>query len=57
MDAQERYGEMIFNSGRYPTLRRLMLQAESPHADDRFDRMFAGGVEHILAGIARDLAG
>jgi hypothetical protein len=57
MDAQERYGELIFNSGRYPSLSRLMLQAESPHAADRFDRMFSDGVEHILAGIARDLPG
>jgi AcrR family transcriptional regulator len=55
MEAQERYGEMIFNSGRYPSLSRLMLHAESPHDDDRFDRMFRDGVEHILAGIARGL--
>lgn len=51
--AQERYGEMIFNSGRYPHLSRIMLEAELPHADDRYERAFRNGLDHILAGLDR----
>jgi AcrR family transcriptional regulator len=50
--AQAHYGEMIFNSGRYPHLSRMMLEAETPHADDRFERAFRRGLDHILAGLA-----
>jgi AcrR family transcriptional regulator len=52
LSAQARYGEMIFNSGRYPRLSRIMIEAETPHADDRFERAFRAGLEHILAGLA-----
>ncbi|MBO3749240.1 TetR/AcrR family transcriptional regulator C-terminal domain-containing protein [Streptosporangiaceae bacterium NEAU-GS5] len=51
--AQAQYGEMIFNSGRYPHLSRMMLEAETPHAPDRFERAFRQGLAHILDGIAR----
>jgi AcrR family transcriptional regulator len=57
MAAQHRYGETIFNSGRYPCLSRLMLEAEAPHADDRFDRAFQDGLDHILTGLAHRMSG
>jgi hypothetical protein len=50
--AQEHYGEMIFNSGRYPRLSRIMLEADLPHAGDRFERAFRHGLDRILAGLA-----
>ena len=50
--ARARYGEVIFNSGRYPSLSRIMLEAETPHADDRFERAFRLGLDHILAGLS-----
>ncbi|MPZ79493.1 MAG: TetR family transcriptional regulator [Actinophytocola sp.] len=49
---QARYGETIIGSGRYPNLSRLMLAARTPHADDRYERIFRHGVNHILAGLA-----
>jgi AcrR family transcriptional regulator len=57
MEAQGRYGEIIFNSGRYPCLSRIMLEAELPHAEDRFERAFRHGVDHILTGLAHGGAG
>lgn len=52
MATQARYGEMIFNSGKYPCLSRIMMEAEMPHAHDRFERAFRHGLDHILTGIA-----
>lgn len=49
---QSRYGEMIFSSGRYPHLSRMMIEAESPHAEDRFERAFTSGLDHIFRGLA-----
>jgi AcrR family transcriptional regulator len=51
--AQAHYGEMIFGSGRYPHLSRIMVEAEMPHADDRFERAFEQGLDHVLAGLAQ----
>jgi hypothetical protein len=42
---------MVIGSGRYPHLSRLMIEAETPHADDRFERAFHRGLDHILAGL------
>jgi AcrR family transcriptional regulator len=50
--AQAHYGEMIIGSGRYPHLSRMMVEAELPHADDRFERAFRHGLDHILTGLA-----
>ncbi len=50
--AQAQYGEMIIGSGRYPHLSRIMVEAEAPHSDDRFERAFHHGLDHILAGLA-----
>jgi hypothetical protein len=49
---QARYGETIIGSGRYPQLSRIMLEAETPHADDRSERAFRRGLEHVLAGLS-----
>ncbi len=52
LQTQRHYGDTIFNSGRYPRLTRIMQEARAPHADDRFERAFRQGLEHILAGLA-----
>jgi AcrR family transcriptional regulator len=52
MTAQAQYGDMIIGSGRYPHVSRMMLEAESPHATDRFERLFERGLSHILDGLA-----
>ncbi|MCP2321495.1 AcrR family transcriptional regulator [Hamadaea flava] len=51
LDTQSAYGESIIGSGRYPQLSRIMLEAATPHADDRFDRLFQYGLERVLTGI------
>jgi AcrR family transcriptional regulator len=51
LQEQAKYGDMIFNSGRYPHLSRIMLEAEAPHAEDRFERAFRQGLDYILAGL------
>jgi AcrR family transcriptional regulator len=55
MAAQSELGDMIIRSGHYPTLARIMVEADSPHSDDRLERGFAVGVEHILNGLAATL--
>jgi AcrR family transcriptional regulator len=50
--AQEQYGEMIIGSGSYPHLSRIMIEAQTPHADDRYERAFRRGLDHILTGLA-----
>lgn len=54
LSRQSQYGERVIGSGDYPHLSRMMLQAETPHAADRFDRLFARSLEHVLAGLAGD---
>lgn len=53
LEAQARYGELIIGSGDYPHLSRIMVEAETPHADDRYERAFRRGLDHILTGLAR----
>ena len=50
--AQAQYGELIIGSGNYPHLSRVMIEAETPHADDRYERAFRRGLDHILTGLA-----
>ncbi|MEU4743925.1 TetR/AcrR family transcriptional regulator C-terminal domain-containing protein [Actinosynnema sp. NPDC023658] len=50
--AQAQYGELIIGSGDYPHLSRIMVEAEAPHADDRHERAFRRGLDHILTGLA-----
>jgi hypothetical protein len=45
------YGNMIIDSGKYPHLSRMMLEAETPHTDDRYERAFQRGLNHILTGL------
>ncbi len=49
---QAQYGDLIIGSGDYPHLSRIMVEAETPHADDRYERTFRRGLDHILAGLA-----
>ncbi|TCO55856.1 TetR/AcrR family transcriptional regulator [Actinocrispum wychmicini] len=49
---QAQYGELIIGSGKYPHLSRVMIEAETPHADDRHERAFRRGLDHILTGLA-----
>ncbi|HWD77781.1 MAG TPA: TetR/AcrR family transcriptional regulator [Kribbella sp.] len=49
---QSQYGERVIGSGDYPHLSRMMVEAETPHADDRFDRLFERSLGHVLAGLA-----
>ncbi|TDW69566.1 TetR/AcrR family transcriptional regulator [Kribbella pratensis] len=48
----QRYAEQVIGSGVYPHLSRMMIEAETPHAADRFDRLFARSLEHVLTGLA-----
>jgi AcrR family transcriptional regulator len=52
LDQQGEYGPTIMNSGLYPRLTRVMIEAETPHADDRLDRAFQAGLERVLDGLA-----
>ncbi|NUO58718.1 MAG: TetR/AcrR family transcriptional regulator [Hamadaea sp.] len=51
LDAQGAYGDAVIGSGRYPQLSRIMLDAETPHAEDRPDRLFRYGLARVLSGI------
>jgi AcrR family transcriptional regulator len=52
MAAQGAYGRTIIEGGAYPTLARVMIEAEGPHDPDRRERAFAFGLELILDGVA-----
>ncbi|MDX3006811.1 TetR/AcrR family transcriptional regulator [Kribbella solani] len=51
---QSRYGERVIRSGDYPHLSRMMIEAGTPHADDRFDRLYERSLGHVLAGLAAE---
>jgi AcrR family transcriptional regulator len=55
MEQRSEYGPSIMESGRYPRLTRVMVEAKTPHAADRQDRLFAGGLERVLDGLAAHL--
>ncbi|EOD63264.1 TetR/AcrR family transcriptional regulator [Amycolatopsis vancoresmycina] len=55
MDQQGEYGPAIMGSGRYPRLTRVMIEAQTPHAADRQDRLFEAGLERVLDGLAAHL--
>ena len=50
-----RPGASIMNSGRWPRLTRVMIEAKTPHAADRQDRLFEAGLERVLDGLAAHL--
>jgi AcrR family transcriptional regulator len=55
MEQQGEYGPTIMESGLYPRLTRVFVEAESPHAADRQDRAFGAGLERVLDGLAAHL--
>jgi AcrR family transcriptional regulator len=52
MQAQTPYVESLINSGHYPLLTRVVLDARSPHDPDRLQHSFDAGLERVLDGLA-----
>jgi AcrR family transcriptional regulator len=52
---QGAYGDALATGDEFPRMRRIMVEAQLPHAPDRLDRSFAAGVERVLDGIAPTL--
>jgi len=52
MQAQVPYIESLINSGRYPLLTRVILDARAPHDPDRLKHGFDLGLERVLDGLA-----
>jgi hypothetical protein len=46
------YIESLINSGHYPLLTRVVLDARSPHDPDRLEHSFETGLERVLDGLA-----
>jgi AcrR family transcriptional regulator len=57
MEQQGEYGPTIVNSGLYPRFTRVIIEARTPHAADRQDRLFEAGLDRVLAGIAAHRTG
>ena len=55
LKTQAQYGELVIGSGDYPHLSRIMIEAETPHAEDRFERTFRRGLDHILTGLTHSI--
>jgi AcrR family transcriptional regulator len=55
MAAHAPYVTRIIAEGEHPLVARVVLDAETPHADDRDERRFAFGLERILDGMAAHL--
>lgn len=51
MHAVGPYMMSIVDQGQHPLLARVMMDADTPHAKDRDDLVFAAGLERILDGI------
>jgi AcrR family transcriptional regulator len=52
MKTQAPYIESLIDSGRYPLLARIVLDARAPHDPDRLEHGFDLGLEHVLDGLA-----
>ena len=52
MQVQTPYVESLINSGHYPLLTRVVLDARSPHDPDRLEHSFDLGLERVLDGLA-----
>jgi AcrR family transcriptional regulator len=52
MQAQAPYVESLIESGRYPLLTRVVLDARSPHDPHRLKHGFDLGLERVLDGLA-----
>jgi AcrR family transcriptional regulator len=56
MRQQEPYVRSLVESGRYPLLSRVILDAEAPHDPERLETAFRRGLELVLEGLASMLA-
>jgi hypothetical protein len=45
------YMMSVLDAGEHPLLNRVILDADTPHAQDRDDMVFTAGLERILDGI------
>jgi AcrR family transcriptional regulator len=52
MQTQVPYIESLIESGRYPLLTRVVLDARAPHDPDRLEHGFDLGLERVLDGLA-----
>jgi AcrR family transcriptional regulator len=57
MKVQTPYVESLIESGRFPLLTRVVLDARSPHDPDRLEHGFDLGLERVLDGLATMLPG
>ena len=57
MQTQVPYIESLIDSGRYPLLTRVVLDARAPHDPDRLEHGFDLGLERVLDGLATMLPG
>jgi len=57
MRQQEPYVRALVDSGRYPLLSRVILDAEAPHDPERLETAFRRGLELVLDGLASMLPG
>jgi AcrR family transcriptional regulator len=55
MQAQVPYVQGLIDSGRYPLLTRVILEARAPHDPDRLEHGFDVGLDLVLDGLARML--
>ncbi len=51
MDALGPYMMSVMERGEHPLLARVMIDADTPHAEDHNDLVFAAGLERILDGL------
>jgi AcrR family transcriptional regulator len=51
MRQQEPYVRRLIESGRYPLLSRVIIDADAPHDPDHLDKAFRRGLELVLHGL------
>lgn len=56
MQQQKPWVEKLVDSGRYPLLSRVIVDAEAPHDPERLDAAFRRGLEVVLDGLAAMVA-
>jgi hypothetical protein len=57
MQIQTPYVQSLIDSGRYPLLARVVLDARAPHDPNRLEHGFNLGLERVLDGLATMLPG
>ena len=55
MTAHAPYMQKIIDEGHHPLVARVVLDAESPHADNQDERGFERGLDRILDGLSANL--